>query len=101
MLPVPILAVVTVLADRTISVHAFLDGMQELQIAHSGRVHLDQHGQIRLMPQTKLICLHFVAMQGYVITKKANANVSKVSQAVHVNVACVPMTAQVMVHVYQ
>jgi hypothetical protein len=65
---VQILAAATVLADRTISVHALVDGMQELQIAHSERVHLVQHGQIRRMPQTELICLQFVAMQGYVIT---------------------------------
>ena len=101
MLLVPILAAVTVLADRIISVHAFLDGMRELQIAHSERVHLVQHGQIKRTPQTKLICLQFVAMQDYVITKKASANVLKVSQVVHANVACAPMTAQDMVHVYQ
>jgi hypothetical protein len=65
---VPILAVVTVLADRTISAHVLVDGMEELQIAHSERVHLVLHGQIKHMPQTARIWLRLVAMQGYVIT---------------------------------
>jgi len=101
MLHVPTHAVVMVLADKTISVHAFLDGMEGLLIAHSEYARLVQLGQIKHTPQTKHTCQLFVVMRVYAIISWVNANASKVSQAVRVNVVYAQMTVQVTVRVYR